>query len=188
MFTGCNYSDNKSITINDERYEIANHNWKPYGDSEYDGKYYLFKNSSNIIFAKAEENNLFEPLIYHNSDDVYPDVSMADRVDRIILQLDGAQIELDSDIAKLLVNELNADSTIIKAVPADISTAEVYVNVYYKDYPAYQNEFVLCYSNNNQLGAMYCETEKNTEKFGKDNMVLFSNNELISYIEFLNLF
>lgn len=187
MFTGCNFSDSESITINNEHYEIADIQWTPYGDAYFNGEYYLYNDNSKTIFAKAEESSLFEPIVYHNSSDVYPDISMTDRVEKITLQLDDAQIELDSDITQLLVNELTADSTEIKTAPADISTAEVYVNVYYKDYPAYQNEFVLCCSNNNELGFIYCETEKNTNSFGKGNMALFSDDQLINYIESLNL-
>lgn len=179
--------NNDVLIIDNEHYEIADNHWTPYGDAYFNGEYYLFKNDSKTLFAKAEESSLFEPIIYHNSSDVYPDISITDRVEKITLQLDDTQIELNSDIAQLLANELNADSTEIETATADISTAEVYVNVYYKNYPAYQNDFVLCYSNDNQLGVMYCETERNTNKFGKDNMVLFSNKELISYIKSLNL-
>ncbi len=180
--------NSESITIDNENYETADNSWTPYGEAYYDGEYYLFKNGTETIFAKTEESSLFEPLIYHNTNDVYPDISMKDKIDKIVLQIDNNQITLDSNMTELLVNELsNADNSKHKTASADISAAEVYINVFYKDYPAYQNEFVLCYSNDNELGFMYCETEKNTNKFGENNMALFSNKELTSYINSLNL-
>lgn len=189
LFTGCSSNNNDSIIIHGETYEIANHNWIPYGDTYYDGEYYLFKNESKTIFAKSEGSGLFDGIVYHNVNDIYPDISMKNRIDKIVFEIDDNQFTVDSNITNLLVNELsNADNSKQETSAADISTAKVYVNVFYKDYPAYQNEFVLCYSNNGKLGFMYCETEKSTNQFGKDNMVIFSNEELISYIESLNLF
>ena len=188
IFTGCNLNNSELITINDELFEVANYNWTPYGDAYYDGEYYLFKNGSKTVFAKTEDGGLFEPIIYHNVNDMYPDISMKDRVDKIVLQIEDNKITLDSNVTELLINELTTDYLEVEKDSADISTAEVYVNVFYKDYPAYQNEFVLCYSNNNKLGFMYCETEKNSNQFGENNIVLFSNKELISYIESLNIF
>lgn len=188
FLSGCSSNNDDTVIINSEYYEVADHDWTPYGNSNYNGEYYLYNDNSKTVFAKSEDNRLFDGIIYHNLNDIYPDISMTDRIDKIVFERESKQIVLDSNIADILINELsNTNKSNLETVPANSATIKVYINVFYQNYPAYQNEFAICYSNNNELGFIYCETEKNTNSFGKGNMALFSDDQLINYIESLNL-
>ncbi|MDE6659610.1 MAG: hypothetical protein K2K01_05810 [Eubacterium sp.] len=186
MFTGCKLNnEEEQVLINDETYEEADHDWTVYGNYIQDGDYYLYENSSSVVFARKETNMFSEGIIYHNTNDEYPNISMESKIEKIVLDNGIKQITIEDNIADMFVQEFNRTDKTYKS--ADVSTAELYVNVYYKDYPAYQNEFVLCSSDSNEFGFMYCETEKNTNMFGKNNMALFLNDEIISYIQSLKL-
>lgn len=185
-FPSCSLDYDTTIKINGEIYDIANPEWTPYGNTRTNGTYYLYGNNSGIIFAKGTDDIFFDSLIYHNRNDSYPDISMVDKIAKIILDTEASEITVSEEFTEMLLQEFNNTDKVFE--PADFSTAEVFVNVYYKDYPAFQNEYVLCLSDNGKLGYMYCDTEKNTESFGNNNMSLFSNNELKSYISSLDLF
>ena len=188
LFNGCNSIDNEPLKINDEVFEIVYGDWTPYGDSRYDGEYYLYEKNSKIIFAESNDNNLFEGIVYHNKNDVYPDISMTDQIDKIVFETDKKQIVLEDAISESFLNEiLNTNSSNEKIVSANVATMKIFVDVYYKDYPAFQNEIALCYSNSGDLGYIYCNSQKNTNRFGSGNMFLFSDEQLISYIESLNV-
>lgn len=190
LFTGCrsnNNVDNERIMIENKEYEIINRDWTPYGNTLFNGKYYFYKNDSNTIFIKAKDTALFDGIIYHNADDIYPDISMSEKIDKIILEVDNNQIVADNDITELILGELSNISSSLncKTSIVDLSKSEIYINVYYKNYPAYQNEFMICFSTNNEPGVMYCETDRNTNAFGENKMLLFSDKKLISYINSL---
>ena len=185
-FPSCSLNYDTTIKINGEIYDIASPEWTPYGSTITNGNYYLYKNSSGIIFAKEDDDILFESLIYHNRNDIYPNVSMTDKIYAIVLDTESSKLTVSEEFTEIFIQEFNNTDKVFET--ADLSTAEIFVNVYYKDYPAFQNEFVLCLSDNGNLGYMYCDTKKNTESFGKNNISLFSNNELKSYISSLDLF
>ena len=188
-FSGCDPSDKEPLKINNEIYEMVYGVWTPFGDYRDDGKYYLYERDSETIFAKSKGPKFAEALIYHNTNDVYPDISMTEQIDKIVFQTNGKQIELNDDVKAAFLNEvLSSDTSKEKIASANLATMEIFVFIYYKDYPAFQNEIALCCSENGDLGYVYCETQKNTDKFGSGNMYVFSDEQLISYIESLNLF
>ena len=189
-FTGCslnNNVDNETVIIENKEYEIINSDWTPYGNTRFNGEYYLYENDSNTIFAKGKDNILFDGVIYHNTDDTYPDISMSEKIDKIILEADNNQIVPDDDITDLILEELGniSGSLNCKTAAADLSKADIYINVYYKNYPASQNEFVICFSEDSEPGVMYCETYRNTNTFGENKMMLFFDKDLIAYINSL---
>lgn len=194
-FAGCSSENNNtniddgSIIINNETYESINAEWTVFGNARYDSGYYLYENNSKAIFAKTEDSFLFEGVFYHNTSDKYPNISMTDRIDKIVLETEDNQVTIEDDMADRLIEELlSSASSKPNTAACDAVTAEAFVNVYYKDYPAYQNEFVLCYSKDNKMGFAYCLAEKNNKKFGDyNNMALFSNETLIDYLESLKL-
>lgn len=190
LFVGCeqyNNVDNEMLIIGNKEYEIINSDWTPYGKTQFNGKYYLYENDPNTIFVKAKETALFDGIIYHNTDDVYPDISMRDKIDKIILETESKHIVVNDEIKELVLGELENISSYsnYKTSIADLSKSEFYLNVYYINYPAYQNEFMICFSTDNEPGVMYCETERNTNAFGKNKILLFSNKKLVTYINSL---
>ena len=188
-FNACNSSEEEQLKINNEVFETVYGEWIPYGDARFDGEYYLYEKDSKIIFAENKDNRFSESLIYHNTSDAYPDISMTDRIDKIVFQTNREKIELSDDMKAAFSNEiLNSDKSNGKIATADLATMEIFVFVYYKDYPAFQNEIALCCSDSGDVGYVYCETQKNTNKFGFGNMSVFSDEQLISYIESLGLF
>lgn len=195
IFTGCESKnnseniENESIVINNETYEPIEADWTVFGSPHQDGEYYLYDYNSKAIFAKTEDTSLFEGVFYHNTNDAYPDITMTDRIDKIVLETEDKQVTIKEDMADRLIAELsNSSSSKPNTATYDATTTVAFVNVYYKDYPAYQNEFMLCYSNDDEMGFAYCLTEKNNEKFGDyNNMALFSDEQLIDYLESLKL-
>ena len=189
FFNGCDSYDEESVRINDEVYEIVYGEWTPYGDSRDSDEYYLYEKDSKIIFAESKDDKFFERIIYHNINDIYPDISMTDQIDKIVFKTDKEQIILEDTIKELFLKEiLNSGTSNKKIVSANIATLQIFVDVYYKNYPAFQNEIALCCSNNGDYGYIYCNTQKNIDNFGSGNMILFSDKQLISYIESLHMF
>ncbi|MCD7796854.1 MAG: hypothetical protein LUG95_04405 [Clostridiales bacterium] len=185
FFTGCESNDdaNNTIIIDGTEFETVNTDWTVYTEATYNGEYYLYGNDSGIIFAEAEDNELFDGVVYHSTDDTYPDISSNDKIEKITVDTENSELSLDSDISSLFCDEMNRVTlkNDFETDTADLSKADIYVNVYYEDYPAYQTEFVICFSENGVPGIMYCETSRNTAAFGENNMMLFSNETLIEY-------
>ena len=183
IFCGCAKQTDSTVNALGHSYEDCDKSWYPYGNrTEKDG-YVVFDNDENTIFI-GESNALFyENVIYHRIDDVYPSVSQIERIDRIVLTNGEKEITLDEKFIPSMSEILTFSDVDPSAMQAlDYSREFFFVKVYYKDYPAYQNECMITISSDGKPVIAFCETEKNAQIIGDGKALEISNAESAEYL------
>ncbi|MGN1124019.1 MAG: hypothetical protein ACI4RR_06705, partial [Eubacterium sp.] len=164
---GCNNSVSDEIVYNQHSYTECDRSWHPYGNTVKQDDYCTYDNDDNNIFI-CETSLIGERIIYHRSDDTYPDTSQIDKISCIALTRGSEEITVDEKYKAQIVEMLNLQEKPYATEKIDYSSDFLFINVYYKDYPAYQNECAFCLSENGNVCIMFCETEKNSQKIGKE--------------------
>lgn len=181
VLCGCNNASDE-IVYNQHEYTECDRSWHPYGNIVKQDDYCTYDNDDRNIFI-CEVALIGEKIIYHRLDDTYPDTSQKDRISHIALTRDSEEITVDEKYKAQIVDALNLQEKPYATEKIDYSSDFLFINVYYKDYPAYQNECAFCLSENGNVCIMFCETEKNSQKIGKEKALLISNDELKEYIK-----
>lgn len=182
---GCTaiHSEN-SVIYNDNTYELCRTDFSVYGDSYKSEGFICYGTKGSPVFVEEKSILFDEGLVYHLADDEYPDISQSERIEKIVVTAGNDMKEIDGkyydDFSELLSFE-NLNDELIKK--ADISKQMRFIEIYYKDYPAYQTTYMIVESGED-VGIMYCETATNTTMFGEDNMYVI-NGELGAYIKSL---
>lgn len=167
-------------------YEECAPSWHPYGNTTEKENFLVFDNDKNNIFINMPDSLFSEGIMYHRTDDVYPSITQIDRIDKIILENGSAEIAVDEEYVSVLSNVLAfSDIDPANIINLDYGKEFFFINVYYKNYPAYQNECMLTLSDEGIPIIAFCETEKNTQIIGNDKALKINNKELAGYLEFL---
>lgn len=187
FLSGCVASDleyqNKQLILFDKTYEICDSSWYPYGETISADEYSFYKNDPQNIFVKIQDGLFSEGILYHWVDSEYPDITQIDRIEQIDLVFQNKTITVDNNCISEFF-ELFSINNIEKSKlkEADMSSEFVYVNVYYLNYPAYQNEFLICKTYDGEFGIMFCNTEQNTATFGSGMVRIINSNVLLQYL------
>lgn len=182
---GCSSDYNENTVIfNNNKYELCKNNFSVYGDYYKSKGYKCFGSNRSPKFLEKSSILFDEGLIYHLADDEYPDVSQSERVEKIKICNENIGKEVDSryfnDFLEFLLFE-ELDEELIKK--ENTNSEYWFVEIYYKDYPAYETTYMIVETNEN-IGIMCCETARNTSMFGQDNMYVIGG-ELELYIKSL---
>lgn len=187
FLSGCVSPDlkyqNEQLVLFDKTYEICDSSWYPYGETISADGYTIYKNDSQNIFVNIQDGLFSEGILYHWVDSEYPDITQIDRIEQIDLVFQNKTITIDNNCISEL-SELFSTNDIEKhqLKKADMSSEFVYVNVYYSNYPAYQNEFFICKTYDGEFGIMFCDTEQNTAAFGLGMVRTINSNVLLQYL------
>jgi hypothetical protein len=177
------YQDEK-LVLYDKTYEICDSDWYPYGTELSVDDYVFYENDTEKIFVKVPDELFSEGVLYHSIDDEYPDVTQTDKIEKIDLVYQNKTITLNNDCISEFSELLSTDDIeSSKLKKADMSSEFVYVNVYYSNYPAYQNELLICKTEDGEFGIMFCETEQNTATFGSGMALTITSNRLTQCLE-----
>ena len=183
IFCGCSKQADNTFEALGNTYEECDKSWHPYGNRTTKDGFVAFDNDKNDIFI-GESNALFyEDVIYHRADDVYPSVSQIDRIERIVLTDGEKKITLDKEFVSSMAEILTfskIDSSEI--IMLDYGKDFFFINVYYKDYPVYQNECMITVSNDGEPVIAFCETEKNAQILGEGKALTINDDELSEYL------
>lgn len=184
FFSCCNSdSESDEIFFNGEKYLVCSDEWYPYGDTVKHNEFFIFNNDANMRFIKAQDSFWFEGVTYHKASDIFPSVKTSE-IDKITLDFGTKQVKIDDVFISEIVHILNGNNIVVS--DADLSNEFLHINIYYKNYPAYQSKWLITQTMTGSLGIMYSETEENTAKIGLNKAMLIKSNELTEYIN--NLF
>ena len=184
VFCGCAKQADKPFTALGHSYEECDKSWHPYGDTTEKENFLIYGNDESNIFISESSALSSGRTSYHRVDDVYPSVSQADRIELIVLTNGEKEITLDKRFITPMAEILTfakIDSSSIRML--DYSKEFYFVNVYYKGYPAYQNEWMISVSDGGNLLIAFCETEKNTRMIGDGKGLVINNDELAKYLK-----
>lgn len=188
FLSGCVSADiedqNEQLVLFDKTYEICDSSWYPYGTPVSVDDYVFYENDNEKIFIKVSDELFSEGVLYHLKDDKYPDITQTDKIEKIDLVFQNKTITINdnciSEFSELFsTNDIESS----KLKKADMSSEFIYVNVYYSNYPAYQNELLICKTYDGEFGIMFCDTKQNTDTFGSGMVLTITSNRLIQCLE-----
>lgn len=189
IFPSCdnqNISETDSLVFNGEKYSVSSNEWYPYGTITKQDDYLTFDNDDNNIFIRAYSSRVFDGVLYHKDSDIYPSTKTSS-VDKLILDCDTKKVKMDNEYASEMINILHfEEKNTQKLQSADMSSDFIFINIYYKNYPAYQCKWMIVKTIDNSLGIMYCEAEENNTNFGRNQAFVIDSIALTEYIN--NLF
>lgn len=173
-----------TVNYNNNTYELCENDFSVYGNTFKSEGFLCYGPKNSPIFVKENSFLFDEGLVYHLISDDYPNISQLQLIEKISLTNGNIVYEVESkyfnSFSKLLsFNDM--DNELIKK--ADNSANMWFIEIYYKDYPAYQTTWMIVESNND-IGVMYCSNATNTSMFGENNMYVI-NGDLGIYIKSL---
>lgn len=184
VFCGCAKQADKPFTALGHSYEECDKSWHPYGNTREKENFLVFDNDNNNIFINIPDSLFAEGITYHRTDDIYPSITQIDRIEKIILENGNTEIAVDEEYVSAFSNVLAfSDVDPAEIINLDYGKAFFFVNVYYRSYPAYQNECMIALSDEGVPIIAFCETEKNDQMIGNGKALKINNQELAEYLK-----
>lgn len=189
LLCSCNSENSTdSVTFNGDVYTICDYDWHPFGQESRAGEFILFENDKDNLFIKTPTFLFSEGVIYHKEGDTYPSVANTESIEKITLDNGKEEIDVSPIYAeqfKKLLQFENISESLLEEVDHSEKSSFLFVNVYYRDYPAYQNKWMLVKIQNNVWGIQFCETSENSKMLGENNALRITSSEINEYLNHL---
>lgn len=165
-------------------YAECDDEWHPYGKPLEKGNFIIYDNDRNNIFINVPDVLFSEGVVYHKTDDNYPSVSQSESIECIVLDDGVTKFEVDTQYIHELSQILSfSDLATDKIQNIDFSKEFYFINVFYYDYPAYQNEWMVCTLEDGGIGVAFCKPEKNNQVLGENKALIIDSTELAKHIK-----